>query len=182
MDAAARVVRRDGSACLTLDAVAAESATSKGGVLYHFPSKEALVAALVERLVRRFEARLTGPADGMLERYVRASLEEADPADEALSASLVAAVAHAPALLEPFRKRYSEWDRALEACTGDRTTALLVRLALDGLWYADLLDMAPPSDSDRAKLADRLLAIAQPEPKPRTPPRARASQKKGRSK
>jgi hypothetical protein len=39
LDAAERVVLRDGVTHLTLDAVAAETGISKGGLLYHFPSK-----------------------------------------------------------------------------------------------------------------------------------------------
>ncbi|HZB75928.1 MAG TPA: TetR family transcriptional regulator, partial [Solirubrobacteraceae bacterium] len=36
LDAAIRVIRRDGAQKLTLDAVAAEAGVSKGGILYHF--------------------------------------------------------------------------------------------------------------------------------------------------
>ncbi len=39
LDAAERVVLRDGAGQLTMDAVAAEAGVSKGGVLYAFPSK-----------------------------------------------------------------------------------------------------------------------------------------------
>ena len=42
---------------LTLDAVGAATGVSKGGVLYHFPTKEALVAALVEQLSSRVRRR-----------------------------------------------------------------------------------------------------------------------------
>ena len=49
LDAAERVVRRDGVARLTLDAVAAEAGTSKGGLLYHFASRDALITAMVGR-------------------------------------------------------------------------------------------------------------------------------------
>jgi len=51
LDAAQRAALREGSAHLTIDAVARESGLSKGGVLYHFPAKEALLEAMVERLV-----------------------------------------------------------------------------------------------------------------------------------
>ena len=41
LDAAEAVVMRDGVRNLTLDAVAQQSSISKGGLLYHFPTKEA---------------------------------------------------------------------------------------------------------------------------------------------
>jgi AcrR family transcriptional regulator len=39
LEAAYTVAERSGAAALTLDAVAAEAKVSKGGLLYHFPSK-----------------------------------------------------------------------------------------------------------------------------------------------
>jgi hypothetical protein len=118
------------------------------------------MTALVERLVQCFEERLEGPSEGLLERFVAASLSEPGPADEAISASLVADVAHAPALLDLLRRRCAEWDPALEASTGDRTLELLVRLALDGLRYDESLSLAPPSKAVRKRLAERLLAVS----------------------
>ena len=51
LDAAeARLLQR-GPAGLVLDAVAREAQVSKGGLLYHFPSKEALVAGLTGRML-----------------------------------------------------------------------------------------------------------------------------------
>ena len=58
LDAAVAVIRRDGAAALTLDAVAAEAGVSKGGVLYHFASKRALIDGLLERWLDEFGARL----------------------------------------------------------------------------------------------------------------------------
>jgi AcrR family transcriptional regulator len=43
LDATEAVIGREGVAGLTLDAVAAECDVSKGGLLHHFPSKDALV-------------------------------------------------------------------------------------------------------------------------------------------
>ena len=40
---------------LVLDAVAREAQVSKGGLLYHFRSKEALVAGLTQRMLDRFD-------------------------------------------------------------------------------------------------------------------------------
>jgi AcrR family transcriptional regulator len=48
LDAAVAVVRREGPRALTLDAVAAEAGVSKGGLLYHFATKDDLVDALIE--------------------------------------------------------------------------------------------------------------------------------------
>ncbi len=56
LDAAESLLRRSGSRTLTIDAVAAEAGLSKGGVLHHYASKDALVTALAARKVQRMQA------------------------------------------------------------------------------------------------------------------------------
>ena len=74
LDAAIDVIRRDGARALTLDAVAAEAGVSKGGLLYHFASKRALIDGLLERWLDDFEA---GFGAGRLRRRLRARLRPA---------------------------------------------------------------------------------------------------------
>ena len=64
IDAAEEVVLRDGVARLTLDAAAAEAGLSKGGVLYHFPTRDALVAGMVEKIIREFDEDIDRRLDG----------------------------------------------------------------------------------------------------------------------
>ena len=56
LDAALALVAEHGYSALTLDAVGAAVGVSKGGVLYHFPTKDALVVALIEQLGDGFDA------------------------------------------------------------------------------------------------------------------------------
>src|SRR5918995_4669163 len=51
LDAAAELVSEIGSGRLTLEAVAERAGLSKGGLLYNFPTKEALLQGMVQRLV-----------------------------------------------------------------------------------------------------------------------------------
>ena len=51
LDAAAQLVGEVGSGRLTLDAVAERAGLSKGGLLYNFPSKEALLTGMIERMI-----------------------------------------------------------------------------------------------------------------------------------
>src|SRR5215212_6184568 len=51
LDAAAELVREVGAGRLTLDAVAERAGLSKGGLLYNFPTKEALLQGMLERIV-----------------------------------------------------------------------------------------------------------------------------------
>ncbi|MDN5825332.1 MAG: TetR/AcrR family transcriptional regulator, partial [Micrococcaceae bacterium] len=51
LDAYAALLRSDGERAATMDATAALAGVSKGGLLYHFPSKDALAEAVIERLL-----------------------------------------------------------------------------------------------------------------------------------
>jgi AcrR family transcriptional regulator len=167
IEVANRIVQRDGASRLTLDAVAAEAGVSKGGLLYHFPSKDDLIRAMLDLLLGDLDDELDGaPAQdaddhapgAWLRGYIRASVRvTADTRD--LKAALLAASAANPDLLEPMRARYREWQAAAEGDGVDPAVATLLRLAADGLWIADLLDLAPPTDHLRIQVVDRMLAL-----------------------
>lgn len=91
LEAAVRVLRREGAARFTTVRVAAEAGVSVGSLYQYFPSKEALVAALVERHRTRVMGlvldRIAAHADSSPEVAVRAivrGIVEAHGADRAL--------------------------------------------------------------------------------------------------
>nr|WP_277349799.1 TetR/AcrR family transcriptional regulator [Planosporangium thailandense] len=152
MDAATDVLLRDGAQALTLDAVARQAQVSKGGLLYHFPSKQALVAGMVDRLVGHFDAALTaaGETPGAATRvYLQASVEPRNTATGAAAdratAALFAASIVDPDALRPLREVYQAWQRRLENDGIDPAVATAVRLAVDGWWLSRLVDLAPPA-------------------------------------
>ena len=49
LDAIIAIVERDGITAVTFDAVAAETGLTRGGLLYHFPSREALLRGIDRR-------------------------------------------------------------------------------------------------------------------------------------
>jgi AcrR family transcriptional regulator len=157
LDAAAAVIRRDGAAALTLDSVAAEAGVTKGGVLYHFASKRALIDGLIGRWLDEFEDRLDG--EDLLTAYVRAC--DLDPAQSASEFGLLAGMIEEPEVLEVARERYADWMERMLDGVRDPVDAWLVRLAADGLWYSDLLGIAAPRGDDRRRLIERLVALAQ---------------------
>ena len=165
--AAEDVVVRDGVARLTLEAAAAEAGLSKGGVLYHFPTRDALVAAMVDKIIEEFdrdiESNMTdGDGPGQYIRaYIRATMAPASASDrpdreDRLGAALIAAAAAQPALLVPLQEAADRWQARLEEDGLDPTVATLVRLACDGLWLCDLFGLAPPSAVLRRGVGDRL--------------------------
>lgn len=171
LDAAERLVARDGAHRLTLDAVAREAGMSKGSLLYHFPSKDALVSGMIAELIEVFEIsmkrRLGRDADepGRWSRaYVKETfVEERERRDLEVGAGLLAAVANDPTLLDPLRKSYEEWQQRMENDSIDRASATVARLASDGLWVADLLGLAPTTGELRREVMEKLLSITRPQ-------------------
>ena len=160
LDAAIRVIRRDGAQKLTLDAVAAEAGVSKGGILYHFATKRALVDGLLERWLADFDRRLEASEDPLAE-YVRCSdLQDEDPGVTASEFGMLAALIEEPQVLEAVRSFQARWMERMLAGHADPADAWLVRLAADGLWYADLLGLAAPQGDDRSALLGRLLVLS----------------------
>ncbi len=62
LDAASRIVQQRGVEHLTLDLTAQEAGVSKGGLLYHFPSKEALIKGMIQSYLPRFTADFNAAA------------------------------------------------------------------------------------------------------------------------
>ena len=158
LQAAAEVTRRAGSLNLTLEAVAKQAGVSKGGLLYHFPNKEALVASLIqheldtgERVLDDLQAHDLAERGRWARAYAGLTLG-GDPTQD-VSAGLFAAVALNPELLEPVQARYRVWQTAAESDGLEPGLGSLLRLAMDGLWLSDLLNLAPPQGEERAALA-----------------------------
>jgi AcrR family transcriptional regulator len=184
LEAAERIVLGEGAGRLTLDAVAREAGVSKGGLLYHFPSKERLVAEMVEHLaVERFERELesrvrsagdaeagdgAGGTDGRdardgswIRAYVEATFEPEDhDRNLAVQSGLFAAVANDPALLDPLRKRYGALQERAENDGVDPALATIARLASDGLWFLELFDIPAVEGELREQVLTRLREIA----------------------
>lgn len=173
--AAATVVAERGYSALTLDAVGAATGVSKGGVLYHFPTKQALVAALVEELSSDFEADQAAAHDAdpiapgaWTRAYVTASSAPTQDESEQLAVvALLAAVGYDPSLLDPIQDRYRAWVERLGDDGLPGVDAHVVRLAADGLWAADLFGLAPPEAALRARILARLAELAGPNGGPR---------------
>ncbi len=58
LDAALRVFSRRGYRDASVDEIADESRTSKGGVYFHFPNKEAIFLTILDRTARRLLAKI----------------------------------------------------------------------------------------------------------------------------
>jgi AcrR family transcriptional regulator len=112
LDAAEAIIGEAGAGQLTFDLVAARAGVSKGGVLYCFPSKSALIAAMMERDLKRFEAEVASRFDAGGGDRLKARIDATHDESEAMAAraaSLMAALLEAGDEAEPLRADYRGW-------------------------------------------------------------------------
>ncbi len=163
LEAAAKVVLDKGVGSLTLEAVAHEAGVSKGGLLYHFPTKNKLIEGMIERLIAEFdwmlEAELAKSSNDWLSAYIRASFQS-NPKLDSMGSALFAAVANTPELLEPLRAHYAKWQNKITETAASPEIGAIIRMVIDGLWVSDLLDFAPPPSTTRKKMLNALLQLA----------------------
>lgn len=148
LDCAAQIAAEDGAAAITIQAVATRAGVTKGGLLHHFDSKQALLAAvfsdLLDKMDQEIDRTLAGdPASrGRFTRaYVRACFSDRLLGERSLWGALSVAIVSEPAL----RSLWSAWldDRMARHAETDGDPGLVaVRLAADGIWLADMMEKA----------------------------------------
>lgn len=170
VDAALAVVAQSGGSALTLDAVAEQAGLSKGGLLYHFPTKEKLIMAMIDRALDGMDAaidaamcaeqRSGGGGPGAFARaYVRVSFATPGEGTSGLG-GLLAAVATDLSMLDGYRARTQVWRKRMAADGLDPARAEAIRLATDGLYYNQLMGAAVPDHAGMAELETFLITLA----------------------
>jgi AcrR family transcriptional regulator len=160
LDAAARLLLRDPSK-LTLDAVAAEAGTSKGGLLYHFSSKAQLLDAVVDRWEASFQDQIDAAAEDAPGGWVRAyaevsALDGQDEHAREIESGILAVLALQPDRMQAVQARYEGWQERIADDGIDPVDATIVRLASDGLWFAELMGLGAPRGALREQVLERL--------------------------
>ncbi len=162
LDAAEDLLCDQGSTSLTLSAVAERAGVSKGGLLYHFGTKEALIKAMVERLIDDFDDLLAAqPDDTFTERYIGATLA-AVRSGRLRRWAVVTGASGNLFLLAPLREAMTRWHREQLSEEPDRLASQIVRLACEGLWDVASHDPELNTESDLRALEARLRALAEP--------------------
>ncbi len=145
LDAAGSVIRTRGISA-SLDDIAKAAGVSKGGLLYHFPAKDALVRSLAQDILDTYRAEVRAaldPADtapGRLTRaYVRASLDTSyDEIAVRENIALVAQLISIPEIAELARADAEQWNDELSADGLPDHVVTLVISAADGASTAPL--------------------------------------------
>jgi len=163
LDAFEAILIDDGERAATMDATARAAGVSKGGLLYHFGSKDALETGLLERLgtlVDEDIAAITSAAEGAVAYFLRSSVMHNDPLDRAIIAtSRLAQGGHASASAA-LREIRIKWEDAIRPHARDQASLDLVMLVSDGLYFNNALDGgAIPGPVPRGDDLEALVAL-----------------------
>lgn len=140
-----------GERAATLDAVAAAAGVSKGGLIYHFASKEALAAGLVERLERlgRDDVEAMGStAESAVGHFIRSAAHAQSPFGLTAQAVQTLARSGHVGAVRTMHALEQEWYDVLLRATGDRVVARMAQLVGDGIYYNAALAVTEPATVD----------------------------------
>jgi AcrR family transcriptional regulator len=164
LDAFEHLLIEGGERSATLDAVAASAAVSKGGLLYHFGSKEALIEGQLARLAE-FAAtdadNIRSAPAGPVDYLIRTSIDTGSAFDRAFIAATRLGQGQHPQAVERLADIRRGWLGVIEEAVGDPDVAQAVMLISDGLYSNSALVgmLSAPLDLEGAESMDRLLAV-----------------------
>ena len=172
-EAAIRIASRDGLLAMTLENVARETGITKGGVMYHFPSKDELIRGVLEYFSQQCETMLMrrvidDPEPRM--RWARCMLDCLFPQSPAASqpddfdsdvlarffiATLAGAVT-SPGAMQPLRDLATRMRNRCLSDPRDGMEQLMVWLTIDGLLLWQFMGLIGPDDPMILKVAETL--------------------------
>ncbi|MEZ0167091.1 TetR/AcrR family transcriptional regulator [Microvirga sp. TS319] len=157
LDAAEELICTGGIAGFTLDAVAHAAGLSKGGLLYHFSSKDSLISGLQRRMASRLEQTLRDAErqrEPILEAFIRELRQDYESGGRRF----------APLLLAREQQDPCHELQALMTCLvrqsgREGTEATLLLLAALGMVLSSLARLPCINSQQAAELFDEMLAI-----------------------
>lgn len=158
MDAAQALLSEHGPSAFTLEAVAREANVSKGGLLYHFASKEALVRAMVAHYIDLYDERLRAAIENQPEgpgRLTRALLEtklEDSGLHTQYKRALFSLATSHPEVMEPFGAYVEQWLEGLMEDGLPPGLAEVVCFAADGIWFGEMLGLMEVPERHRRRV------------------------------
>jgi AcrR family transcriptional regulator len=161
LDAYETLLIDDGERAATVQAVADRAGVSKGGLLYHFGSKAALEAGLIERFQSLGAADIEAlrGADDIAATFLRTSVAAGSELDRATVALVRIAQSPAGAAARAVLQRLDDdYVAAIAERLGDEELALSIVLLADGVYFRSALGAVEPSRA--SKEIELLLRVA----------------------
>ncbi|MEV4994649.1 TetR/AcrR family transcriptional regulator [Streptomyces niveus] len=165
LDASIRVTEREGITGLTLESAAEEAGVTKGGLMYHFRTRDDLLLAIQRHLTGAWEERLVAEVGKPLQEatareltaaYARVGTELG--ASKAELAFMVESVNH-PELARVWTDLMVHLDAPTQSADPQDVDLFLARLAIDGLWLFEATSATPLPEPVREAVRQRLLGL-----------------------
>jgi AcrR family transcriptional regulator len=165
LDAFEALLYDGGERAATMDATARAAGVSKGGLLYHFASKDALEAGLIQRMAELAEddvAQMRDAAAGPVDAFIRTSMNTNSPLDRAIVAVSRLAQSGSAAAVAALHRLRALWADALRPHARDEAALQLIMLVADGLYFTNSLGtgVVPLPAPEGAQL-DALVALVE---------------------
>ena len=167
LEAAAQVCTQHGASHLTLDRVAEQAALSKGGLLYHYPNKRALLEGMLEYLIDTIRTRQVTHKQELADiprpfaTSVLLAETEQTQVERAMAQAILAVAAEDPKLLAAAKPVMAEW---IELASKEDTVSLAIVLATQGLRFLYTLDLLPSGTASEAALTEQLRTLLEQTP------------------
>ncbi|CAN5159382.1 MAG: TetR family transcriptional regulator [Nocardioidaceae bacterium] len=140
LDSFEKILVSGGTRSATIDAVAAEAAVSKGGLLYHFRSKDDLLDGMLARLAARGAEdveKMRNAPGGPVDYYLETSIDSGSDFDRALIAAARVAYESEERATRALAALRDAWFLVLRDHLGDDSLARTIQLIGDGLYFDD---------------------------------------------
>lgn len=178
LDSVEHIVREMGIYGLTLDAVAKSIGVSKGGLLYHFPTKDSLIDAVLARTAdfwrTAVEEAISNSNEGsgriakvLIETFL-VDPDKWEPQCKRSAAAMMVLMIQNPKLTNPVRTIYVELLQRLSNDGLPNGLGDCILAVIDGIWFQWVTGIAPVDkkrvDSMRAQLLSWLQSNSQSKP------------------
>ena len=136
---------------VSLEAVAARAGVSKGGLLYHFPTKASLLVGLTARLRAYTEVNIArARAEGIVRTFLQTSTPRHDEARHYWAALTAVAADRrgSPAeATQALHDAFDDWSALLGQEVNDPVLADTIRIVGDGLFLSTVAGLPRPDDA-----------------------------------
>lgn len=164
LEAAQTIIAQEGVSKFTLDGIARESGISKGGVMHHFKTKDAVLAALIDEHRAYFDGfaeremqQYKGKADEFFLTAEILKLREAITKSQPVAFALLSVLILDANIRERLAAISAQHINDVKKEASQPDQALLRLVAAQGLAYTTLLGLSPLSEQERNLLFERIL-------------------------
>lgn len=169
LDTTKQIILEKGLHSLTLHEVAENASISKGGLLYHFPSKNALVAGLAQHIFDNYTEQFYAYANEDTQesgKWTRA-LIHASRYDLERNGELNAAILASSYLdKEASEQIFNDYNHILKKLDDDQIdpiTTTTIRLAIDGIYYSQMWNIGSLTEGKISEILQSLLHMTESE-------------------